>query len=38
MLTIAFWKSFLEGDRRYMPYLTPGYAKRNDLEALIDIE
>jgi predicted dienelactone hydrolase len=38
LYTIAFWKSFLEGDRRYMPYLTPGYAQRNDLEALIDIE
>jgi predicted dienelactone hydrolase len=38
LYTIAFWKSFLEGDRRYMRYLTPGYAQRNDLEALIDIE
>ena len=24
--TIAFWKTFLEGDHRYMRYLTPGYA------------
>jgi acetyl esterase/lipase len=27
--SVAFWKTFLEGDHRYMPYLTPGYAKRN---------
>ena len=38
LYTIAFWKSFLEGDRRYMPYLTPGYAKQNELEALVWIE
>ena len=38
LYTIAFWKSFLEGDRRYMPYLTPGYAQRHDLEAVVDIE
>jgi hypothetical protein len=24
--TIAFWKTFLEGDHRYMRFLTPGYA------------
>ena len=24
--TIAFWKTFLDGDHRYMRYLTPGYA------------
>jgi hypothetical protein len=36
--TVAFWKAFLEGDRHYMKYLTPGYAKRNDLEATVAIE
>jgi hypothetical protein len=36
--TIAFWKKFLEGDGRYMRYLTPGYAKRNHLEAVVTIE
>ena len=36
--TIAFWKKFLEGDGRYMSYLTPGYAKRNGLEAVVRIE
>jgi hypothetical protein len=38
LYTISFWKSFLEGDRRYLPYLTPGYAQRNDLEAFVEIE
>ena len=33
LYTVAFWKSFLEGDKRYMRYLTPGYAKRNEFEA-----
>ena len=33
LYTIAFWKKYLEGDGRYMRYLTPGYANRNDLEA-----
>ena len=36
--TIAFWKKFLEGDGRYMRYLTPGYANRNGLEAVVKIE
>jgi dienelactone hydrolase len=36
--TIAFWKASLEGDRRYMRHLTPGYARRNGLEALVEIE
>ena len=36
--TIAFWKKFLEGDGRYMSYLTPGYAKRAGLEAVVRIE
>jgi predicted dienelactone hydrolase len=31
LYTVAFWKTCLEGDRRYMPYLTPGYANRNGL-------
>ena len=38
LYTVAFWKRFLEGDRRYMGYLTPGYANRNDLEAFVTIE
>lgn len=38
LYTIAFWKTFLEGDHRYMPYLTPGYAHRNDLEAFVEIK
>jgi hypothetical protein len=37
LYTIAFWKSFLDGDHRYKRYLTPGYANRNNLEALIFI-
>jgi dienelactone hydrolase len=36
--TVSFWKTFLEGDRRYMDYLTPGYAKRNQFEAIVTIE
>jgi predicted dienelactone hydrolase len=36
--TVSFWKAFLEGDRRYMGYLTPGYAQRNELPALVTIE
>ena len=38
LYTVAFWKTFLEGDHRYMPYLTPDYANRNDLEAFVEIE
>jgi hypothetical protein len=38
LYTVAFWKTFLEGDGRYMGYLTPGYAHRNDLEAFVTIE
>ena len=34
--TIAFWKKFLEGDDGYMRYLTPGYAKRNGFEAVVE--
>jgi predicted dienelactone hydrolase len=36
--TVSFWKAFLEGDRRYMRYLTPGFAQRNELPALVAIE
>ena len=36
LYTVAFWKTYLEGDHRYMPYLTPGYAKRNDLQAIVE--
>lgn len=38
LYTVSFWKAFLEEDRRYMGYLTPGYANRNELEALVAIE
>jgi hypothetical protein len=38
LYTVAFWKAFLQHDRRYMSYLTPGYANRNDLEAFVTIE
>ena len=38
LYTVAFWKASLEGDRRYMRYLTPGYAERNDLHAIVEIE
>lgn len=38
LYTVAFWKKFLEGDGRYMRYLTPGYAQRNDLQAVVEIE
>lgn len=38
LYTVAFWKTFLHGDRRYMGYLTSGYAHRNDLEAFVTIE
>ena len=33
--TVAFWKTFLEGDHRYMRYLTPGYAQSHQLEARV---
>jgi dienelactone hydrolase len=37
LYTVAFWKTFLEGDRRYMPYLTPGYATVHTLPAEVTI-
>jgi predicted dienelactone hydrolase len=33
--TVAFWKTFLEGDHRYMRYLTPGYARSHRLQAVL---
>jgi hypothetical protein len=33
--TVAFWKTFLQGDHRYMRYLTAGYARSHDLEAVV---
>ena len=33
--TVAFWKTFLEGDHRYMRYLTPGYARSHALQAVV---
>lgn len=33
--TVAFWKTFLEGDHRYRRYLTAGYARTHHLRALI---
>lgn len=38
LYTIAFWKASLEHDRRYMPYLTPGYTERSELQAIVEIE
>jgi hypothetical protein len=38
LYTVSFWKAFLEGDRRYMAYLTPGYATRSELQAVVTIE
>jgi hypothetical protein len=38
MYTVAFWEVFLAGHGHYMPYLTPGYAKRNGLPAVVEIE
>jgi hypothetical protein len=37
LYTVAFWKTFLEGDHRYQRYLTPGYAQHNELEAEVFI-
>ena len=33
--TVAFWKTFLEGDHRYMRYLTAGYARSHRLQAVV---
>ena len=33
--TVAFWKTLLEGDHRYMRYLTPGYARSHRLQAVV---
>jgi dienelactone hydrolase len=33
--TVAFWKTFLQGDHRYMRYLTAGYARRHHLQAVV---
>jgi len=33
--TVAFWKTFLQGDHRYMRYLTAGYAQSHHLEAVV---
>ena len=35
LYTVAFWKTFLEGDHRYMRYLTPGYAQSHHLQAVV---
>jgi hypothetical protein len=35
LYTVAFWKTFLEGDHRYMRYLTPGYARSHQLRAVV---
>ena len=37
LYTVAFFKKFLEGDGRYMRYLTPGYANVHGLEAAVEI-
>jgi predicted dienelactone hydrolase len=33
--TVAFWKTFLQGDHRYMRYLTAGYARSHHLQAQV---
>ena len=33
--TVAFWKTFLQGDHRYRRYLTAGYARRHHLQAVV---
>jgi predicted dienelactone hydrolase len=33
--TVAFWKTFLQGDHRYTRYLTAGYARRHHLQAAV---
>jgi hypothetical protein len=33
--TVAFWKTFLQGDHRYMRYLTAGYAQSHHLQATV---
>jgi hypothetical protein len=33
--TVAFWKTFLQGDHRYMRYLTARYARRHHLHAVV---
>ena len=35
LYTVAFWKTFLEGDHRYMRYLTHGYARSHRLDAVV---
>jgi len=37
LYTIAFFKTFLEGDQRYMRFLTPGYAKVNGLPTIVAV-
>jgi hypothetical protein len=33
--TVDFWKTFLQGDHRYMRYLTHGYAQSHHLQAVV---
>jgi len=33
--TVAFWKTFLQGDHRYVRYLTDRYARRHHLDAVV---
>jgi predicted dienelactone hydrolase len=33
--TVAFWKTFLQGDHRYMRYLTAGYARSHHMKAWV---
>ena len=33
--TVTFWKTFLQGDHRYMRYLTAGYARSHHLQATV---
>jgi hypothetical protein len=38
LYTVAFLKTFLEGDHRYMRFLAPGYAEVHGLRAVVEIE
>ena len=38
LYTLSFWKVFLQDDNRYRHFLTPGYAQRNNLKAVVTIE
>ncbi|MCI0572242.1 MAG: hypothetical protein L0Y66_15920 [Myxococcaceae bacterium] len=37
LYTVAFWKTFLAGDFKYIRFLTPGYAGAHDLPAKVRV-